>query len=286
MNDSNAPLLRITLLQTDIVWEAKQENLRRLDQQLSTLEGSTDLVILPETCTTGFSMNAASLAEEATGATISTLQQLAIKYGMALAGSFIALDAAGAGNTSSYYYNRAFFVTPEGREHFYDKRHLFRMGMEAEHFTPGNHRPVIHYRGWNILLLVCYDLRFPVWSRNTDNEYDLLIYVANWPASRRRVWDLLLPARAVENQCYVCGVNRTGTDGNGLEHNGGSVVYSPKGVRLAAVPDGGEGSCTTTLSLPDLQHFRDKFPVWRDADRFTIFNDTEENTPPKEKQHS
>ena len=144
------------------------------------------------------------------------------------------------------------------------------MGREAEHFSAGDKRLIIPYRGWNICLLVCYDLRFPVWSRNVNNGYDLLIYVANWPVPRRLAWDTLLRARALENQCYVCGVNRTGTDGYHLEYNGGSRVYSAFGEEIASLPDGQEGIATTTLNPVSLNQFREKFPVWKDADEFHL----------------
>ena len=157
-------------------------------------------------------------------------------------------------------------MTPEGESRFYDKRHLFRMGHETDCYTPGKERLVVHYKGWNICLLVCYDLRFPVWSRNRHNEYDLAIYVANWPASRRKAWDILLQARALENISYVCGVNRIGEDFHGILHDGGSAAWSPKGERLAYVPDHTEGIATVTLDGDALQHFREKFPAWKDAD--------------------
>jgi predicted amidohydrolase len=258
--------MRVTLLQTDIAWEDKPENLRRLRLHLQRLAGQTDLVVLPETFSTGFSMNSRLLAETTAGNTITTLQQYAAAFGMALAGSYIACNP----QHPDCFFNRAFFLTPEGEATFYDKHHLFRMGREADHFAAGATRPIIRYRGWNILLLVCYDLRFPVWSRNVDNEYDLLIYVANWPAVRRRVWDTLLPARALENMSYVCGVNRVGTDGEGLAHNGGSVLYSPKGDLLGLVADDVEGEATVELSHDELLHFREKFPAWKDADRFRL----------------
>lgn len=184
-------------------------------------------------------------------------------FQLALCGSFICSER-------SNYYNRAFFITPEGEEFYYDKRHLFRMGNEAEYFSSGNNKLIISYRGWNICLLVCYDLRFPVWSRNVNNEYDLLIYMASWPQARRLAWDTLLCARALENMCYVCGVNRIGVDGNKLIYNGGSVVFSAKGEVLASVPDGEEGIETVSLSLISLQQLRDKFPVWKDADAFRL----------------
>lgn len=262
--------LRVSILQTDIVWENKQDNLRRLREKLETLRGAAEIVVLPETFSTGFSMNTDNLAEPITGRTIMTLRQWAAEYQLAIVGSYIACEADSATGQHPSYYNRAFFLTPEGDAHYYNKHHLFRMGHETEHFTAGSGRPVISYRGWNILLLVCYDLRFPVWSRNVNNEYDLLIYVANWPVPRRKVWDILLQARALENISYVCGVNRVGTDGNQQSYNGGSVIYSPKGELLASLPDNEEGTATANIELSALREFRKKFPAWKDADSFSI----------------
>lgn len=262
--------LRVSILQTDIVWENKQDNLRRLREKLETLRGAAEIVVLPETFSTGFSMNTDNLAEPITGRTIMTLRQWAAEYQLAIVGSYIACEADSATGQHPSYYNRAFFLTPEGDAHYYNKHHLFRMGHETEHFTAGSGRPIISYRGWNILLLVCYDLRFPVWSRNVNNEYDLLIYVANWPVPRRKVWDILLQARALENISYVCGVNRMGTDGNQQSYNGGSVIYSPKGELLASLPDNEEGTATANLELSTLREFRKKFPAWKDADSFSI----------------
>lgn len=255
--------LRISIVQTDIVWENKQENLRLFHEKLQTLRGTTEIVVLPEMFSTGFSMNSRELAEPISGPTLSTLRKWATEFQFAITGSYIASDI---GN----YYNRAFFLTPEGNEYFYDKRHLFRMGKEAEHFTTGNQRIVIPYLGWNICLQICYDLRFPVWSRNRNNEYDLLIYVASWPAPRRLVWDTLLQARALENMCYVCGVNRIGIDGNQLVYNGGSILYSAKGEILSSIPDNQAGIATSSINLDSLRYFRKKFPVWKDADNFSI----------------
>lgn len=256
--------LKLTTIQSDIVWENKQENLRLLRRKLEALCGTTEIVVLPEMFSTGFSMHSQALAEPTDGETIGTLKQWAADYRVALAGSYMA-------SHNGRYYNRAFFLTPEGKEHYYDKRHLFRMGNEAEHFAAGEApKQTVAYRGWNIRLLVCYDLRFPVWSRNVENEYDLLIYVASWPEPRRLVWDTLLRARALENMSYVCGVNRVGTDGNGLTYNGGSIVYSAKGEALTLFPDGQEGVATATLDLDSLKQFREKFPVWKDADTFQL----------------
>ncbi len=255
--------LKISIVQTDIAWENKQENLRMLREKLHALRGTTEIVVLPEMFSTGFTMKSRELAEPVSGITVRILKELAADFQLALCGSFICSER-------SNYYNRAFFITPEGEEFYYDKRHLFRMGNEAEYFSSGNNKLIISYRGWNICLLVCYDLRFPVWSRNVNNEYDLLIYMASWPQARRLAWDTLLCARALENMCYVCGVNRIGVDGNKLIYNGGSVVFSAKGEVLASVPDGEEGIETVSLSLISLQQLRDKFPVWKDADAFRL----------------
>lgn len=234
-----------------------------LREKLHALRGTTEIVVLPEMFSTGFTMKSRELAEPVSGITVRILKELAADFQLALCGSFICSER-------SNYYNRAFFITPKGEEFYYDKRHLFRMGNEAEHFSAGNNKLIISYRGWNICLLVCYDLRFPVWSRNVNNEYDLLIYMASWPQARRLAWDTLLCARALENMCYVCGVNRIGVDGNKLIYNGGSVVFSAKGEVLASVPDGEEGIETVSLSLISLQQLRDKFPVWKDADAFRL----------------
>ena len=255
--------LKISIVQTDIAWENKQENLRMLREKLHALRGTTEIVVLPEMFSTGFTMKSRELAEPVSGITVRILKELAADFQLALCGSFICSER-------SNYYNRAFFITPEGEEFYYDKRHLFRMGNEAEYFSAGNNKLIISYRGWNICLLVCYDLRFPVWSRNVNNEYDLLIYMASWPQARRLAWDTLLCARALENMCYVCGVNRIGVDGNKLIYNGGSVVFSAIGEVLASVPDGEEGIETVSLSLISLQQLRDKFPVWKDADAFRL----------------
>ena len=234
-----------------------------LREKLHALRGTTEIVVLPEMFSTGFTMKSREFAEPVSGITVRILKELAADFQLALCGSFICSER-------SNYYNRAFFITPEGEEFYYDKRHLFRMGNEAEYFSAGNNKLIISYRGWNICLLVCYDLRFPVWSRNVNNEYDLLIYMASWPQARRLAWDTLLCARALENMCYVCGVNRIGVDGNKLIYNGGSVVFSAKGEVLASVPDGEEGIETVSLSLISLQQLRDKFPVWKDADAFRL----------------
>lgn len=255
--------LRISFLQFPIEWEQKEKNLVSCESRLKEAKGKTDLVVLPEMFTTGFSMNAAALAEEMTGKTVSTVKRWANTYNLAITGSFIAHE-------EEHFYNRAFFITPDGQVYHYDKRHLFSMAGETYTYTAGNERPVILYKGWNICLQICYDLRFPVWSRNQDNEYDLLIYMANWPEVRSAVWQPLLQARAIENQAYVCGVNRTGIDGKGFNYAGGSVLFSPKGEMLGCAYSRKHCQLTRTLSAEKLMTFRRKFPVANDQDSFQL----------------
>lgn len=254
--------LRITMVQAPILWEERDKNLDYYHQLIYPLAGKTDLVVLPETFTTGFSMQVERLADTMEGPAVTTMKEWASRYRFAVAGSIIIKEG-------DSYYNRFLFITPDGACRFYDKRHLFRMAHEDMHFTAGNARIFVQWKNWNICLQVCYDLRFPVWSRNVGNEYDLLLYVANWPEARKRAWKTLLPARAVENMAYVCGVNRVGTDGKGFVYSGDSMIVSPKGEILA---DAGnkEKILTFLLKKSDLTHLRIKFPVWKDADSFTF----------------
>lgn len=256
-------MIRISLIQTDIAWENKAENLRRTEEKLSRLSGRSDLAVLPEMFSTGFSMRSDLLAEICAGPTLSKLKEWSHRYDLALAGSLIA-------SVNGKFYNRAFFLTPDGEDYYYDKKHLFRMGDEPNHFDAGSGYEIIRYKGWNIRLSVCYDLRFPVWLRNAGNEYDLLIVVANWPEARRIAWETLLCARAIENQSYVCGVNRVGVDGNGFPHSGQSLLFDAKGSCLAAFDAHEEGVKTVEIDLDALRSFRRKFPVWKDADPFTL----------------
>lgn len=255
--------LKISLVQTDIVWENKQENLFRIGNKLKELKGKTDIAVLPEMFSTGFSMRSEELAETIEGKTIETIKRWSKEYGFAITGSFIALE-------NNLRFNRAFFLTPTGEEYYYDKHHLFRMGDEPNHFEAGNRKLVLNYLGWNICLMVCYDLRFPAWCRNIQNEYDLFIIVASWPAPRRRAWETLLCARAIENLSYVCGVNRIGTDGHGLKYSGQSALYNAKGEAMTEFPDNEEGIRTVEIDLESLKLLRNKFPTWKDADSFTF----------------
>ena len=258
MND-----LRITPIQTDIIWENRLANLCKQEKNLEMLKEKTDLVILPEMFTTGFSMNCHHLADTEDGETVSRLKQWAATYQFAIAGSFIC-------SQNQKYYNRGFFVTPDQNIIFYDKRHLFRMERENEHFTPGKQRTVVSYKGWNIGLSICYDLRFPIWLRNDNARYDLLIIPACWPQSRISVWDILLRARAIENQAYICGVNRIGKDLEGIHYSGHSAVIDPKGEILLSACEETETNQTIILSAKNLISIRQKFPVLQDADTFSI----------------
>ena len=213
--------------------------------------------------TTGFSMKAKELSESDDGETMKEVKQWAKSFNIAIAGSFIARE-------DDRFYNMAFFITPDGETFFYNKRHLFSIGSEHTVFSAGEERIIVPYKGWNICMQVCYDLRFPVWTRNVDNEYDLLLYVANWSSSRISSWNALLPARAIENQAYVCGVNRVGEDGLQVSYNGYSALYDMKGKLLAGFEPEEENMKVTTLSLNLLKEFREKFPAWKDADRFKI----------------
>ena len=256
--------LRISLVQSDIVWENKQKNLVHYGNLLKTIAGKSDLAVLPEVFSTGFSMHAEHLAETNDDLTISTLRSWAKEFDMAICGSFLAQS------DSAKVFNRGFFITPEGEAFFYDKRHLFRMGEENEHFTAGNKKLIVSYKGWNIRLIICYDLRFPVWARNTDNEYDLLVCPANWPTVRSKVWNILLQARALENEAYVCGVNRIGIDGIGVHHQGDSVLLDFKANPIAETEQNQTSIVTGAIRKDALEDFRKKFPAWMDADRFKI----------------
>ena len=257
--------LRISALQFNIEWENKAKNLQRAEKLIESLSGKTDIAVLPEMFTTGFSMNSRQLAEPTSGETVQLLHQWASEFKMAISGSFIAEE-------NNSFYNRGFFITPEKGEFFYDKHHLFRIGDEGKSFSSGNKSLIIPYKEWNIRLLICYDLRFPVWARNVNNNYDLLIYTANWPASRAHVWKTLLAARAIENMAYVCGANRIGGihKDNIFEYAGNSQILDAKGKVLATTKDFKEDICTATLNLRELQNFRTKFPAWQDADSFFI----------------
>jgi len=263
--------MRITLIQNDVIWEHKLANLMYYDSLLSGLSGKTDLVVLPEMCTTGFSMQSKLMAETNNGETMTAIRQMSRNYGLAITGSFIGKDEQENDTNKGFAcFNRGFFIYPDGKETFYDKRHLFRLGEESEYYEAGKQKCLISYMGWNIRLIICYDLRFPVWCRNVNNEYDLLIVVANWPEPRGDVWTNLLTARAIENMAYVCGVNRVGTDGLKIHYSGESQLINAYGTMLSSMEPNMEQVQTLEIDHQSLDHFREKFPVWKDADKFEI----------------
>ena len=255
--------MNITLLQTDLHWQDPVANRAMLEEKLFTLPEPTDLIVLPEMFTTGFTMDARAVAEPMNLTTFRWLRQMAAQTNAVVTGSYVVLENGG-------YYNRLLWMEPDGQFAHYDKRHLFRMAGEDGVYTAGTSRLVRTWRGWRICPLICYDLRFPVWSRNRQIEpdkldYDLLLYVANWPAARQAPWDTLLQARAIENLSYVAGVNRVGEDGNGNSYLGGSALIDFKGDVLFRQYDT-EAIHQQTLSLDDLQGYRAKFPAYLDAD--------------------
>ncbi len=261
-NKKMANDLFVTLVQTDLIWENSEKNRNSLEKKLSILKDNTDLILLPEMFTTGFSMNAQKLAERAEGPALEWMQKMASKFSARIMGSWIVKDDGGI-------FNRLHSVSPDGSYTFYDKRHLFRMAGEDEIFSNDNKLLTVEINGWNVRPLICYDLRFPVWSRCRNNDYDLLVYLANWPKRRIDHWKLLLQARAVENQAYTAGVNRIGRDGNKIEYPGSSMIFDPLG-NTAADLRSQDGMETTRLSRAVLDSFRTKFPVWKDADDFEI----------------
>lgn len=249
--------LNISLLQLDVIWEDIKANLNHVEELLKDLPES-DIVVLPEMFTTAFTICATSLAETNDGPTMQTVSKWAKHYNSLFIGSIIAKEG-------ECYYNRAFAVFPDGNKVFYDKRHLF-LGGEERIFTAGKEPLVFNYEGWNINLAVCFDLRFPIWLRNKDLKYDLLILVAEWPTNRQFAFDTLLLARAIENQSYVCACNRVGKDNNHLSYSGGSVCIDYKGRVIDKAEDGKEEIRTFTIDKQPMVKFREKFPFWKSAD--------------------
>ncbi len=254
--------LRISLIQMDVIWENPVSNRLKLERLMEPLYGETDLIVLPEMFSTGFSMNAKTLAESMDGETVSWMRKHAKKLGIAIAGSLIIKE-------NNHFYNRFLFITPSDEIHYYDKKHLFSIGEENQYFSHGNKRVVFQYEGWRIALYICYDLRFPVWCRSIKDA-DLMLFSANWPAARKSVWKTLLQARAIENQLCVAGANRTGSDGSGIIYSGDSMVIDPKGSIIGELPDRTDELLTCTISLTELNKFREKFPVYKDEDNFEI----------------
>lgn len=257
MND-----LKITLIQSDLYWEDPEKNISMFSEKINAISEKADLIILPEMFTTGFSMQPEKFAEDLNGKTVQWMKLKAREKNCVITGSFICLE-------NDNFYNRLVWMRPDGSFSIYDKRHLFSMGDENHHYSAGHERIIEEINSWKICPLICYDLRFPVWSRNTEG-YDLLVYVANWPERRAHPWKTLLPARAIENQCYVAGLNRIGNDGNEIYHSGDSAVINFKGEIMSNIPSKEECIQTLTLKYSELEEFRKIFPVLKDADKFEI----------------
>ena len=260
--------LTVSLIQTDLAWEDKTANLEMLEKKILALKEKTEIIILPEMFTTGFSMRASALAEPMDGPSVAWMKRLAQTKKVVIAGSLIIEE-------NGLFFNRLIWMLPNGQLGHYDKRHCFSLAGEDRYYTPGDKRLIASVKGWKVNLCICYDLRFPVWSRqaitpeSTGPEFDLLVYVANWPDKRIHAWKTLIPARAIENQCYVVGVNRVGQDGNGIQHSGHSMVADPLG-EITQGEKGAEGILTITLDRNLLDQTRQQIPFWKDADPFLI----------------
>lgn len=258
--------LNITLIQSDINWEDKHANFSHLETLIADIKSPTHIMVLPEMFCTGFTMNAETLAENMQGDTINWMRKISQQKRCILTGSFIATE-------NGQFYNRLVWMQPDGKFAYYDKRHLFGFAGEDKYYTRGDKRLIVSVNGWKLQLLICYDLRFPVWSRqqtvSETPEYDAIIYVANWPAARSHAWKSLLVARAIENQSYVIGVNRVGTDGKGHSYEGDSMLVNPLGISEYHAPSA-ESVHTVNLSKEKLEEIRKQFPFRQDADRFYL----------------
>jgi len=268
--------LTITTVQADLRWEDKAANLQRFEEKIGGIREHTEIVVLPEMFSTGFSMRPEALAEKMDGPTMAWMKGVAAQKRIILTGSIIIEE-------DGHYFNRLIWMLPNGQFGYYDKRHRFAYAGEDEHYTAGHKRLIASVKGWRINLLVCYDLRFPVWSRQAKEaarrkdpsgpdeapEFDMMIYVANWPQRRIHAWKTLLTARAIENQSYVVGVNRVGNDGNNIYHSGDSLIIGPLGEVLYH-QSGEEAVFTYTFQKEQLDEVRSRYPFWRDADHFSI----------------
>ena len=254
--------LRISFIQSNLIWENPEANRQVFEKKINQIDSVTDLIILPEMFTTGFSMNASRLAETLGGETVLWMKKLASKKQAAITGSIIISE-------NNHFYNRLIFVHPSGEIQFYDKRHTFTLAKENEVFSAGKSKLIIDYKGWKICTLICYDLRFPVWSRNVEN-YDLLIYIASWPKTRISAWDTLLKARSIENMCYTIGVNRIGKDANDFEYTGHSIALDCLGNSLSKENNEQDDIVSLTLKKTTLNHYKDKLRFLNDKDGFIL----------------
>lgn len=262
--------LKITLIQSTLHWENVDANLKMFSDKIADIREQTDLIVLPEMFSTGFTMNNKVVAETMQGKTVEWMKQKAKEKNCVVTGSLIIEE-------KKQFYNRLVWMTPGGKCKTYDKRHLFRYAGEEKYYSAGKKKLIVELNGWKICPLVCYDLRFPLWSRNKFNkkgegQYDLLLYVANWPKRRNHPWKTLLMARAMENQAYVVGLNRVGNDGNNVSHSGDSSAINFKGEIISKTKAHEESIETVVLSKKDLEEWRKIFPAWMDADRFKVGN--------------
>jgi len=262
-------LLKVAIIQTDLVWENAEQNRISFSKKINAISSPVDLIVLPEMFTTGFSMNPTEIAETMDGKTILWLIALAKEKNTAITGSLIIKEPPNDETSDPNYYNRLVFVFPTGKIETYDKRHTFTLADEDKVYTAGNKKLIIDYKGWKICPLICYDLRFPVWARNTEN-YNLLIYVANWPKPRINAWNALLKARAIENMCYCIGVNRIGLDNNGYEYTGSSTIYDSLGKKITTTEPNKVSIKIIALNKEELLKTRKKFQFLDDKDDFTL----------------
>ena len=267
--------MRVALLQYPIAWADKETNLRLAEERIAALAGKADVAVLPEMFATGFCTDHPELAETMNGAIIRRLQAAADQSGVAVVSSFICLPSPIANNQSpiSKLVNRGFMIKPHAPIEIQDKRHLYAHGGEDRFFQPAEERHIFEYKGVKILLLVCYDLRFPVWARTqSGSDYDLILVVANWPEVRIQYWDALIAARATENQCYIAAVNMIGTDDKGLNYNGHSVAYDTRLQPIVSYADNEQGTKIADFNIEALHHFREVLPLWKDVDKFELLN--------------
>lgn len=250
--------LKIALIQSELEWEDHGANLRRFHERIDQVPAGVHLIVLPEMFSTGFSMNPEKMAQKMDGPAVSWMKARSRETRADIAGSLIIEE-------NGVYYNRLVWARPDGRLDGYDKKHLFRYAGEEQVYAPGERHLQVTCHGWKIRPFICYDLRFPIWTRNLGNAYDAAIFVANWPERRAPHWNALLKARAIENQCYVAGVNRVGVDGNGNRYQGDTSIIDPMG-RLVACVSREEAVVTGVFSAAVLDRYRKNFPVWMDAD--------------------
>ncbi|MFB6307634.1 MAG: amidohydrolase [Flavobacteriales bacterium] len=255
--------LKLTLIQSSLVWEDIEANIQNFTKKIDEIQEETDIIILPEMFNTGYTMNSEKLGETMDGKTVNWMKKTAEQTHSVIVGSLIIKE-------NQKHFNRLIWMKPDHSYEYYDKRHLFRFAGEDKYYTAGNRRVIVEHKGWKILLLICFDLRYPVWIRNKNEEYDLIICNANWPEPRNNAWKTLLEARAHENQTYVAGLNRIGKDGNDISFSGDSAVIDPKGKKLTSFEPHEEKTETISLSMEELNRFRKKFPVSMDADDFEL----------------